>query len=199
MFKKRLKGLLAMMLAGSMTLTMLPMTASATFNSTVTIYGGDLNEQTISADDLDATGFTGGVLSTNTEYLTEDNLWGLYYSKDGTESGDVMCSVTGYKLAQELYGKKESGTQYTNMKARYSHKVLVTTQGSENTTLYGSDASDITSFPASIALGAFVTNDPMKDYSRTVFYGVDFGDGYGISILPKYSNPHTIETGSATI
>ena len=42
MFKKRLKGLLAMLLAGSMTLTMLPITASATISdSNVSVYDGD--------------------------------------------------------------------------------------------------------------------------------------------------------------
>ena len=42
MFKKRLKGLLAMVLAGSIAATALPITASATISdANVTVYDGD--------------------------------------------------------------------------------------------------------------------------------------------------------------
>ncbi|MGN1339475.1 MAG: hypothetical protein ACI4WS_04220 [Oscillospiraceae bacterium] len=81
MIKKRLKGLLAMTLAGSIAATALQMSASATLENAVTIAGGDLKDSRVNAEDIGGNQFTGGCLQITEENtaeklnLTKNNLW----------------------------------------------------------------------------------------------------------------------------
>ncbi len=82
MFKKRLKGLLAMVLAGSIATTALPLTASATIAK---IYVGS-EEYTDNKSQILAGTFSGGPFdSTN---RTENNLW-AYYAGTTVSGGGI--------------------------------------------------------------------------------------------------------------
>ena len=94
MFKKRLKALLAMVLAGSMAASALPLTASATisdnyvdvcevnrYNSTQVPYYELQKNESVSP------------------YLNENNLWGVYYRYSYYD--------TGYTIAKELYATEK--------------------------------------------------------------------------------------------
>lgn len=93
LFKKRLKGLLAMALAGSIALTSLPLSASATIDCSVDIYNATGGYSSISNTDIVSDG-NGGYTFSDTALsgcedlqnnLTNKNMWVIYgqYYQDG--------------------------------------------------------------------------------------------------------------------
>ncbi|MGN1107831.1 MAG: hypothetical protein ACI4RK_00495, partial [Oscillospiraceae bacterium] len=109
MFKKRLKGLLAMVLAGSISLTALPLSASATIDGNISVVGGFGG--TIDPSELP------GCLP---PYVDENNLWAIY-------SSDGNSTCTGDQIGATLQGYRDSGTSYSEMKVRYFHDIFFTT------------------------------------------------------------------------
>lgn len=107
MFKKRLKGLLAMVLAGSIATTALPLSASATIDGNISVVNANsTDEQNIE-----------GVLTDYSQYLTADNLWAIH-----TSEGNSTC--TGDQLGTTLQGYQ---SDISNVKIRYYHDLLFTT------------------------------------------------------------------------
>ena len=84
MFKKRLKGLLAMVLAGSIATTTLPLSASATIEK---IYVGS-EDYTENKNQILAGTYSGGQFeSTN---RTENNLWAYYAGTTVSGGGELL-------------------------------------------------------------------------------------------------------------
>ena len=186
MFKKRLKGLLAMLLAGSIATTAIPLSASATISGNITIKGGDLNEQNIAPSEIGESSFTAGVLHNNTTYLTENNLWAFYsgWSDTSSNSGYIIAAVNGDKLAEKIYGyKTESEKNYYSPEMKYTHTIAFTTKDLSGTNpVNNSDLKiePVTTFPYDInnVLGE-ITVDPLKKVtSWTAWYNRDSGNIY---------------------
>ncbi|MGN0686683.1 MAG: fibronectin type III domain-containing protein, partial [Oscillospiraceae bacterium] len=195
MFKKRLKGLLAMVLAGSIAATALPLTASAAINGYIAIReGGEQDPNGITQD-----GITFGTLNSDySDCLNASNLWGVYRWPD-IGCGYVLESVSGDKLAEKLYEIKTSDTAW-NVEIRKSHKVLVTTEKPEPG-LSTADAITVDSFPAHFDLpDGFVTNNPLRHSAWTVWHGIeDMNTICEYPPLEKYGEPHTISADSTGI
>ena len=125
MFKKRLKGLLAMLLAGSIATTAIPITASATITS-------------ISVDSTDYIGNKNQILSNNctvgpfSSYKGANNLWAYY--ANSTVSGGItsLKTAAGNQLGSALselenatvtVGSSTYDDQH-QVSLRYSHDVI---------------------------------------------------------------------------
>ena len=196
MFKKRLKGLLAMVLAGSIATTAIPITASATISGNISVVGGG----TVNKDNIEA-----DLNNSYSEYLNEYNLWAIYGVKTGSESGLFIDTATGDELAEKLndYHTNASGIQYNNVQINYNHKVLVTTADPATTDdLDVSGAANVYSFPHSVyfsACGFEPTNDPLQEATWTVWYGVESGGHVYPGYATKSDNPTTITTDGTSI
>ena len=94
MFKKRLKGLLAMVLAGSIAMTALPLSASATIE---TIYVGDGN-YSVHKDQILEGSCTEEPFNSN---CTQDNLW-AYYAESTYSGKHYLGSTPGNSLDDTL-------------------------------------------------------------------------------------------------
>ena len=176
MFKKRLKGLLAMVLAGSIAATAVPMSASATFggnitDGTITIVGNGPDPiATIDPSDITSSGFSSGYLSENPDYLNDNNLWAVAssYVIQGMGSGSVFATVSGNSLAGKLNEYKESNNTYYDTFIKYSHQYVVTTDDPETTNIGTNNASTATTFPVNVS-----SPDPLQSITGyTVWYGV---------------------------
>lgn len=181
MFKKRLKGLLAMLLAGSIAATALPLTASATISGNISI--ADAGGGTVYPNDITCTsgGYSFGGLSYDaiSGDLGSNYLWAIYAEKGGTESGYIITTAKGDELAEKLYGLKDSSTEYENVKIKNSHKVLVTTADPSVTNTDVSGAANVSEFPHEISfssVGFTPINNPLQEATLTVWYGAEFGD-----------------------
>lgn len=183
-----------MVLAGSIALTALPLTASAAINGNIKIMEGGVQDP----DGITQDGINGTLVSDYSDCLNASHLWGVYYSPQ-IGSGYVLESVSGDKLAAKLYEIKISDTAW-NVEIRKSHKVLVTTEKPEPG-LSTADAITVDSFPAHFDLpDGFDTNNPLRDSSWTVWHGIEDVDT--ISEYPplvKYGEPHTISADSTGI
>ncbi len=201
MFKKRLKGLLAMVLAGSIALSALPLTASATISGEIDVVDGG----TVYPNDITCT--SGGYSFEGSSYdaisgdLGSNYLWAINADKGGTESGYIITTAKGDELAEKLYGLKESSTEYENVKIKNSHKVLVTTADPSVTDTDVSGAANVSEFPYDINLSSVdftPTNDPLQEATWTVWYGAEFGntvDRYSVEKGASYA----ISAGSTEI
>lgn len=157
MFKKRLKGLLAMVLAGSIATTTLPLSASATISSNF-IYDGAAPSKTL--QQLCA------------ENSFEGTLCAVYATKTD-DSSDPQLTAT--------YGNDEISTEcsrITNLEDNYDvkiktrHKLLVTTDDPETTEISANPPSDVFSFPRTISLSDY-TISPLEKFSTwSTYYGV---------------------------
>ena len=156
-----------MVLAGSMTLTMLPMTASAEIGATITIVDDESNQiATIDPSDITSSGFSSG-------YLSANNMWavGSWYIAPGVDSGYINATVSGNNLAGKLNEYKESNTTYYDTCIKYSHKYVVTTDDPETTNIGTNNAKTATTFPVTID-----SPDPLASITGfTVWYGVPSG------------------------
>ena len=184
-----------MVLTGSIAATALPLTASAEINGKIAIReGGEQDPDGITQD-----GITFGTLdSTYSDCLNSNNLWGVCRWPD-TGCGYVIESVSGDKLVDKLYEIKTSDTEW-EVKIRKSHKVLVTTEKTVSG-LSTEDAISVDSFPVHFDLpDGFVTNDPLRHSSWTVWYGIDdMNTICDYPSLAKHGEPHTISAGSTGI
>lgn len=208
MFKKRLKGLLAMVLAGSIATTALPLSASATISENISVVGrGTVNPSDITPTD-GVYGFAQPSDSYNavSGYLGSNNLWAIYgdITGGGSESGSLIKTATGDKLAKELNDlhTNPSGTQYSNVEINYKHKVLVTTANPETTNLDVSDAEVVDSFPYIVNFSDYSfepINDQLREATWTVWYGMESGGYVYPGYATKSGNPTTITAGSPSI
>lgn len=173
MFKKRLKGLLAMVLAGSIATTALPLSASATISGDIRVaeVGGLLIDPNNMATGLDA--YSGK--------LYAENLWAIYGEESESESGPLIKTATGNELTGELTDLNSSDTTYSNVKIKYKHKVLVTTDDPATTDLIVPNES-VDSFPDSVyhvnfgTYGFVPINNKLQEATWTVWYG-EFSSG----------------------
>lgn len=183
MFKKRLKGLLAMVLAGSIATTTLPLSASATIDGNISVVGGG----TVNPSDITPTDGVYGFAQPSSSYdavsgyLNANNLWAIYGDVDGTESGFIFRTAQGDKLAAELGGLKDSPTGYENVEITNSHKVLVTTDNTVTTDLNVSGADDVENFPYIVNFSDYsftpITNQ-LQEATWTVWYGEIYADTF---------------------
>ena len=195
MLKKRLKGLLAMLVAGSVAASSLMTSASATIEGNISIVGGG----TVYPSDIIC---TDGVYSFESPShdaisgdLGSDKLWAIYADKGGTESGYIITTAKGDELAEKLYGLKDSSTEYENVKIKNSHKVLVTTDDPSVTDTDVSGAANVSEFPYEISFSDFgftPINNPLQEATWTVWYGAEFGntvDRYSVEKGASYAIP----------
>ncbi len=154
-----------MVLAGSIALSALPMSASAKIYRDVTIKGGDLDNSTVYVSDIGETSFTGGVLHDNTDYLNDNNMWAVT-SYSGGSSGQINATVSGDNLAKQLYGYKKSFDSLSDTYIKYSHKYVVTTDDPTTTITDADNASPATTFPVTVS-------SPLASITGyTVWYGI---------------------------
>ena len=179
-----------MVLAGSIALSALPMSASATLaDGYVTIKGGDLNNSTVSVSDIGETSFTGGVLYDNTDYLNDNNMW-AFTAYDASSSGDfnVNATVSGDNLANQLYGYKESNDILCETYIKYSHKYVVTTDDPQTTNISAASSANATTFPVTID-----SPDPKRSITGyTVWYGVTNDGSIGAGSAVKAGDKTTL-------
>ncbi len=179
MFMKRLKGLLAMVLAGSIATTAIPLSASATISGDIDVVDGGTvkpNDITCTSGDYSFGEPSHSVISGD---LGSNNLWAINADKGGTESGYIITTAKGDELAEKLYGLKESSTEYENVKIKNSHKVLVTTADPSVTDTDVSGAANVSEFPHEISLssvGFTPINNSLQEATWTVWYGAEFGN-----------------------
>lgn len=176
MFKKRLKGLLAMLLAGSIATTALPLTASAGIIGDITVYNGDTSKE------LNYANFQSDTLVSGN--LNSNSLWGVYYSYNSYDSGEILGSgtivesVSGDKLVEKIDCIASLGgpphTDYTDVKIRAQHKYIVTTEDPSTTSISIDSVKTTSTFPLEISLSEYgFTASPLIDrYSCTAWYGV---------------------------
>lgn len=158
-----------MVLAGSIALSALPMSASATISRDVIIQGGDLDGSTVSVSDIGPTSFTGGVLQ-DSDYLNANNMWAVT-SYNEASSVCVNVTVSGDKLAEKLYEYKVSPETYSYTDIKYSHKYVVTTDDPTTTDTDTNNAPTATTFPVNVS-----SPSPLKSITEyTVWYGVRSG------------------------
>ncbi|MCI5904452.1 MAG: fibronectin type III domain-containing protein [Oscillospiraceae bacterium] len=196
MFKKRLKGLLAMVLAGSIAATALPMSASATLggtitDGTITIVDGPNPIATIDPSQITSSGFSSGYLSENPDYLNDNNMWavGSCYIVPGAGSGNINATVSGNNLAGKLNEYKESDTTYYDTSIKYSHQYVVTTDDPKTTDISAASSANATTFPVTID-----SPDPQKSITGyTVWYGVvDYSDTLSAGSAVKAGDTTTL-------
>lgn len=196
MLKKRLKGLLAMLVAGSVAASSLMTSASATISGNIgivdSIYTVDPND-IIRTDGVYS--FEGSSNDAISGYLDSNNLWAIYADKGGTESGYIITTAKGDELAEKLYGLNDSSTEYENVKIKNSHKVLVTTDDPSVTNTNVSGAENVSEFPHEISFSDFgftPINSPLQEATWTVWYGAEFGntvDRYSVEKGASYAIP----------
>ena len=89
-----------MVLAGSIAATALPLTASAGIIGDITVYNGDTSKELNYADFQSDTLVSGN--------LNSNSLWGVYYSYNSYDSGEILDSgtivesVSGDKLVEKI-------------------------------------------------------------------------------------------------
>ena len=200
MFKKRLKGLLAMVLAGSIATTALPMSASATFggnisDGTITIVGNGPDPiATIAPSDITSGVFSSGYLSEHPDYLHANNMWAVT-SYNESSSVDVNVTVSGDKLAGKLNEYKESNTPYSYTYIKYSHKYVVTTDNPTTTDTDTNNAPTATTFPVNVS-----SPSPLKSITGyTVWYGVMSGSSVYSSAVVRAGDVETEPADSISI
>lgn len=159
MFKKRLKGLLAMVLAGSIATTTLPLSASATISSNF-IYDGAAPSKTLQ------------------QLCAENSFEGTLcavYATNTSDSNDVQLTAT--------YGNDEIRTECTrienledsyNVQMKDKHKYVVTTGNPDETDISATSVTEEFAFPKTIYLSNYNTGDPLKKFSSwTAWYNVN--------------------------
>lgn len=184
MFKKRLKGLLAMLLAGSIAVTALPLTASASIsNPNVSVCDGDRdNSRQVSYSELQKDEWV-------SPYLTSNNLWGVYYSYSYYDSGFTPAkevyatgteAISGDVLVEKFEGFQDTNkNDYSDIRITAQHKYIVTTEDPSATTISAAESAQTTStFPVEISLTNYdFSEDPLKEYSCTPWYGITEDNG----------------------
>ena len=190
MFKKRLKGLLAMLLAGSIAATALPLTASATIsdNYVDVCEANRYNSKQVPYLELQKN-------ESVSPYLNENNLWGVYYSYSYYDTGYTPAkelSATGTEAfsGDMLEGKFDGFADtnindYSDIRITAQHKYIVTTDDPSAADLSGKSALPTSTFPVEIPLTDYVPSaNPLMDYSFTPWYSTT--DAYG-DIYSEYA------------
>lgn len=195
MFKKRLKGLLAMLLAGSIAATALPLTASATIsdNYVDVCEANRYNSKQVPYFELQKD-------ESVSPYLNENNLWGVYYSYSYYDTGYTPAkelSATGTEAfsGDMLEGKFDGFADtnindYSDIRITAQHKYIVTTDDPSAAELSGKSALTTSTFPVEIPLTNYDFANPLMDYSCTPWYGIT--NAYG-NIYPEYAVKSTDE------
>ncbi|MGN0669087.1 MAG: hypothetical protein ACI4JZ_00935, partial [Oscillospiraceae bacterium] len=165
MFKKRLKGLLAMVLAGSIATTALPLSASATISGNISVLGGIGG--TINSSDIE------GGLDNYRAYLTADNLWAIH-----NNAGYYNCA--GDELQSTLQRYSEVPSTVSDIKIRYSHDIFFTTADFSGGTAVTRGDMDkfvsVASFPYNISYAVSLPVDPLKETTWTAWYNSASGN-----------------------
>ncbi|MGN1101053.1 MAG: bacterial Ig-like domain-containing protein, partial [Huintestinicola sp.] len=164
MLKKRLKGLLAMVLAGSMALTSMPITASATIFS-LNLSGSDITS------DLDNI-ITGTTTNEDiTSHLDENSLWAVYSYDKNDYDNEMLTVVSGKDLSTTLNEINESAENYI-VRIKNKHDVLFTTGDlSEGVKIADMTSKAIDTFPYDISN----LTGPLEITSWTAWYNCSSG------------------------
>lgn len=195
MFKKRLKGLLAMLLAGSIATTAMPLSVSATISGNISVVGDGSIVPSNIADDL---------YDLCSGKLYAENLWAIYGEESGSESGPLIKTATGDKLVEELTNLNTSDTQYSNIKINYKHKVLVTTDDPATTDLIVPNTF-VDSFPDSVYSVDFGTYgfepiyNKLQEATLTVWYGEISSGKINAGTATQSGEPYLIPEDSESI
>lgn len=189
MFKKRLKGLLAMVLAGSIAMTTLPLSASATFSGNITITdegGGTVEPEYDIVNGYND--FYSGCLANDNSRLTANNLWAISY-KEGSEQ-KLEC-VAGNDLFTKLKTMKESDTTYSDTQIKSEHDIFVTTANpSEADITTDGNTQTVSVFTKEIDISSY--NTALQEVtSWTAWYGVKYG-------TPEKILKNTVSQGATT-
>lgn len=190
MFKKRLKGLLAMVLAGSIATTAIPITASATITGDIKVGGA-----TVDKDDIET------LLNNNySGELYENNLWAIFSVESGENKIDY---VAGNELSSKLNGMMESTeTTYSNVQIKSEHKILVTKDDPATTDLDVSGAADVENFPYIVNFSDYsftpITNQ-LQEATWTVWYGVLSSGKINAGTATQSGEPYLIPEDSESI
>lgn len=158
-----------MVLAGSMAMTAMPITASATISELWYSRDGIGVEVTSDLDKIIAGTTTNEDI---TSHLNENNLWAVY-SYDNNDNSK-LTAVSGKDLSTTLNEIKESAENY-KVQIQNKHDLLVTDKdpSSSNTTLYVNDKVQKDTFPISVSdiAGECGYDDPLKELkSWTAWY-----------------------------
>lgn len=192
MFKKRLKGLLAMVLAGSIAMTALPLSASATIDGNISI--ADAGGGTVYQYDIGETAFESGDLKSS-QLLTADNLWAIYSEVDGNKS--IEC-VAGNELFTKLKAMKDNPSPtYSNVEIKSEHRILVTTDNPNTNVISTISADTVSDFSEPIDISSY--NTALQDVvSWTAWYGVE-SDGRVDSGNLTQSAPNSVSANDTSI
>lgn len=192
MFKKRLKGLLAMVLAGSIATTTLPLSASATIDGNISI--ADAGGGTVYQYDIGETAFESGDLKSS-QLLTADNLWAIYSEVDGNKS--IEC-VAGNELFTKLKAMKDNPSPtYSNVEIKSEHRILVTTDNPNTNVISTISADTVSDFSEPIDISSY--NTALQDVvSWTAWYGVE-SDGRVDSGNLTQSAPNSVSANDTSI
>lgn len=184
MFKKRLKGLLAMVLAGSIATTALPLSASATISSNF-IYDGAAPSKTL--QQLCA------------ENSFEGTLCAVYATKTDDSSDPQLTATYGNDEISTECSRIESLSESYDVKIKTRHKLLVTTDDPATTDISANPPSDVFSFPKTISLSDY-TISPLEKFSTwSTYYGVVSGDNINSGSLQQTGTDSTIADGDISI
>ena len=192
MFKKRLKGLLAMVLAGSIATTAIPLSASAAICGDISV---------VNANNTDNQNIE-GVLNGYSRYLNANNLWAIYYHEQnelGLLTKKLEC-VEGNELANKLNTMNNS-SNCTEVKIRYYHDILFTTADFTGGTaavkigdmkLYHPDT-----FPFDFStVVSQITVDPLKEItSWTAWYNRDRENTTNVSTY-QYTSSNSAQSST---
>ena len=195
MFKKRLKGLLAMVLAGSIAATALPLSASATII-------GDINVCDSNGNDTGSVPYSD--ISTNeatSSYLNSNNLWAILYTdtdNNGLQTMKLEC-VEGDKLAEHVTTMHNSSSNsYSDVKIKSEHKILVTTDDPNTNVIDTNSADTVSEFPKTIDISSY--NTALQDVvSWTAWYGLSSGGNTIVASSAEKGTTKSISAGSTSI
>ncbi len=196
MFKKRLKGLLAMVLAGSIAATALPLSASATIIGDINVCDSDGNNPaSVPYSDIATNEAT-------SSYLNSNNLWAILYTDTDNSTGFITMKlecVEGDRLAEHVTTMHNSSSNsYSDVKIKSEHKYIVTTADPDTTGISTDSQETVSSFPLNRTLG-FDTNDPLMESSWTVWYGTPSGGNTIVASSAEKGTTKSISAGSTSI
>ncbi|MGN1421955.1 MAG: fibronectin type III domain-containing protein, partial [Oscillospiraceae bacterium] len=202
MFKKRLKGLLAMLLAGSIAATALPLTASATIDGDITIHNLSGGSSTISPDGAVVIGDDGNYKFSDEALNNSDiagnlnafNLWVI--CGENYLNTPFLQTVYGDGFAYLIYNDHDGWGNYHSYKAKPYHTVAITTKDLSVDTVTNEDLKNFTVNNFPFELRDTVDLRPMMDESSTTWTAWFKGDSELNSTGCNYNSGNCIQTVS---
>ena len=203
-----------MVLAGSVSLTALPLSASAAISGYISISdsgGGNVDPCDITHNlETNKYEFTSGSLERVSSKITANHLWAFY--GDGTingQPGAVLATFTGDKLAEGLYNLKGDGNTYNNPQIKSTHKYFVTTDDPAATNISAASLSTVSEFSSTVSEysleielpNEFDTSpsDPLMTPAWTAWFGILSGNTIDANTAISDGTTNNIDAGSSTI